>query len=122
MRRGSVVVLTGTGGTGMVGGMLCRVEVTLGNGAADDPERDSGPAEGAGGCQGAGDQSSEWRGGSAVWGQAGDIRKLAAKIKTDDKLAGALWGTGNLDAQLLAILILTPKKVTRAKLDEMVRG
>ena len=35
----------------------------------------------------------------------GDIRKLAAKIKTNDQLAVALWDTGNIDARLLAILI-----------------
>jgi len=52
----------------------------------------------------------------------GDIRKVAAKIKTDDKLAEALWKTGNLDAQLLAILILTPAKLSSERVDEMVRS
>jgi len=52
----------------------------------------------------------------------GDIRKLAAKIKKDDKLAAALWETGNLDAQLLALLILDPKKLSRGQLEEMVRS
>jgi len=52
----------------------------------------------------------------------GDIRKVAAKIKTDDKLAKGLWKTGNLDAQLLAILILDPKTLSRDELDAMVRG
>lgn len=33
--------------------------------------------------------------------QMGDIRKLAAKIKTDHQLAMALWDTGNIDARLL---------------------
>jgi 3-methyladenine DNA glycosylase AlkD len=33
----------------------------------------------------------------------GDIRKLAAKITTSHQLAIALWDTGNIDAQLLAI-------------------
>jgi 3-methyladenine DNA glycosylase AlkD len=31
----------------------------------------------------------------------GDIRKLAAKIKTNHALAMALWETGNIDARLL---------------------
>ena len=35
----------------------------------------------------------------------GDIRVLAKKIKTDHELAMALWKTGNIDAQYLAILI-----------------
>ena len=52
----------------------------------------------------------------------GDIRKLAAKIKTDDKLAIALWDTGNLDAQLLAILLLTPSNLSRKEMDGMVRS
>src|SRR5690606_13056143 len=38
----------------------------------------------------------------------GDIRKLAARIKSDDQLALGLWATGNLDARLLAILLLEP--------------
>src|SRR4051812_45135805 len=36
----------------------------------------------------------------------GDIRKLAAKIKSNHPLALALWETGNFDAQLLAILLI----------------
>ena len=52
----------------------------------------------------------------------GDIRKVAAKIKTDDELARALWKTGNIDAQLLAILVITPKNISRDELDAMVRA
>lgn len=52
----------------------------------------------------------------------GDIRKLAAKIKTDDKLALALWETGNVDARLLAILILKPESLKAEQLDRMVRS
>lgn len=52
----------------------------------------------------------------------GDIRKLADKIKTDDKLAAALWKTGNMDARLLAILLMTPGKLTRDEMDQMVRS
>lgn len=52
----------------------------------------------------------------------GDIRKVAAKIKTDDELARALWKTGNIDAQLLAILVITPKDIARDELDAMVRS
>lgn len=52
----------------------------------------------------------------------GDIRKVAEKIKTDHALALALWGTGNLDARLLAILVLKPKSLSREELDGMVRA
>jgi len=51
----------------------------------------------------------------------GQIRKVAAKIKTDHQLALALWETGNLDARLLAILILEPKALSRDQIDRMVR-
>ena len=51
----------------------------------------------------------------------GDIRKLAATIKTDHKLALELWKTGNIDAQLLAILIMKPKELSAKDLDKMVR-
>lgn len=54
--------------------------------------------------------------------QLGDIRKLAAKIKTNDALAIALWETGNIDAQLLAILLLNPKNLSGDELDRMVRS
>jgi 3-methyladenine DNA glycosylase AlkD len=54
--------------------------------------------------------------------QLGDIRKIAAKIKTDDQLACALWDTGNIDARLLAILLIKPKNLTRDEMDRMVRA
>jgi len=52
----------------------------------------------------------------------GDIRKLAAKIKADRKLAIALWDAGNSDAQLLAILLLKPKDLSSEEVDRMVRS
>lgn len=52
----------------------------------------------------------------------GDIRNLAKEIKADHELAIALWDTGNIDAQLLALLLLKPKKVSREELDRMVRS
>ena len=48
-------------------------------------------------------------GGNQFGVRLGDIRKLAAKIKTNDQLAIALWDTGNIDARLLAILLIKPK-------------
>jgi 3-methyladenine DNA glycosylase AlkD len=53
--------------------------------------------------------------------QMGDIRKVAAKIKTDHALALELWKTGNLDARLLAILVMKPKELSAKQLDAMVR-
>lgn len=52
----------------------------------------------------------------------GDIRKLAAKIKTNQALGQALWETGNVDAQLLAILLINPKNLSNDELDRMVRS
>lgn len=54
--------------------------------------------------------------------QMGDIRKLGAKIKTNHKLALGLWETENIDARLLAILLLKPEKLSASELDNMVRS
>ena len=52
----------------------------------------------------------------------GDLRALAKKIKTDHALALELWKTGNIDAQLFAILLMKPKSLSAAELDKMVRA
>lgn len=52
----------------------------------------------------------------------GEIRKLATKIKVNHELAIALWETANIDARLLAILLLEPKKLSGAEMDRMVRS
>lgn len=52
----------------------------------------------------------------------GDIRKVAAEIKSDDELATALWETENIDARLLAILLFKSKKLSRSEIDRMVRS
>ena len=54
--------------------------------------------------------------------QLGDLRKLAAKIKTGHELAIALWDTGNIDARMLAILLIEPERLSRDELDRMVRS
>ena len=54
--------------------------------------------------------------------QHGDIRGLAKKIKTNHELAMALWKTGNIDAQLLATLLIKPKNLSADEMDEMVRS
>ena len=51
----------------------------------------------------------------------GDVRALAKKIKNDHKLAMSLWETGNVDAQLLAALLIKPKELSAKELDRTVR-
>jgi 3-methyladenine DNA glycosylase AlkD len=55
--------------------------------------------------------------------KTGDLRALAKKIKKDHDLALQLWKTTppNVDAQMLAILIMDPKKLAVSNLDTMVR-
>jgi 3-methyladenine DNA glycosylase AlkD len=52
----------------------------------------------------------------------GDIRKLAAEIKVNHELAINLWDTGNIDARLLAILLIKPKSLSGNEIDRMVRS
>jgi 3-methyladenine DNA glycosylase AlkD len=61
--------------------------------------------------------------GDAQYGvRLGDVRKVAKEIKTDHALALELWDTGVLEARMLAILVLEPKRLTRDELDAMVRS
>lgn len=50
----------------------------------------------------------------------GDIRNLATSIKKDHALALELWKTENIDARLLASMIIEPKKLSTKELDEIV--
>ena len=52
----------------------------------------------------------------------GDIRAIARKIKTDHELALKLWDTGNVEAQLLATLIIEPKTLSASELDTLTRS
>src|SRR5687768_4941218 len=52
----------------------------------------------------------------------GDIRTVANKIKTDHALALELWKIENVEARLLATLIIQPKKLLAKELDEMVKS
>ncbi len=52
----------------------------------------------------------------------GDIRTVAKGIKTDHELALALWATGNVDARLLATLVIHPQRLAVDELDAMVRS
>lgn len=51
----------------------------------------------------------------------GDIRAIAKEIKIDHALALQLWATGNVEAQLLATLILRPASLSAREVDTMTR-
>lgn len=67
---------------------------------------------------------------NAKWGapdnqfgvKMGDIRAVAKKIKTDHALAMELWETGNVDAQMLAVLVMKPEELTAKQLDALTRS
>ena len=52
----------------------------------------------------------------------GDIRAMAKKIKTYHERALNLWDTGNVEAQLLATLIIKPKSLSADDLDKLTRS
>jgi 3-methyladenine DNA glycosylase AlkD len=52
--------------------------------------------------------------------QMGDIRKLAREIKLNPALAAELWATGNVDARLLAILLMRPPELSADEVERMV--
>ncbi len=52
----------------------------------------------------------------------GEVRKLAKAIGRDPDLAHALWGTEIVDARMLAILLITPKTLSRHEVDQWVRS
>ncbi len=52
----------------------------------------------------------------------GDIRKLAATMKADHQSAMDLYDSGIIDAQLLAVLLIKPKKLSLDELDRIVRA
>lgn len=51
-----------------------------------------------------------------------DLRALAKQLKTNHPLALQLWATGNVDAQLLATLIIEPKSLTAAQLEKLAKS
>ncbi len=53
--------------------------------------------------------------------KTGDIRKLAKEIKANHELGLSLWDTGNVDAQMLAILLLRPKELDTKQLTTMTQ-
>lgn len=50
----------------------------------------------------------------------GDIRAIAKKIKQNHNLALQLWSSENIDARLLAILILDPTLLSESEIEQMV--
>ena len=52
----------------------------------------------------------------------GDIRTIAKKLKTNHELALKLWDTGNVEAQLVATLIIKPASLSAAELDKLTRS
>ncbi|WP_207515651.1 DNA alkylation repair protein [Longitalea luteola] len=52
----------------------------------------------------------------------GDIRNLAKEIKSDHALALELWATGNVEARLLATLIIDVKKLSMKEVEDMVKS
>ena len=52
----------------------------------------------------------------------GDIRAMAKKLKADRELAIKLWETGNVEAQLLASLIIRPRSLSADELDALTRS
>lgn len=52
----------------------------------------------------------------------GDLRAIAKKLKTNHELALQLWETGNVEAQLLATLIIKPKSLSADEADKLTRS
>ncbi len=52
----------------------------------------------------------------------GDIRAIARKIKSNHALALELWATGNVEAQLLATLVIEPRLLSADQLDTLTRS
>jgi 3-methyladenine DNA glycosylase AlkD len=65
---------------------------------------------------------------AATWGgenlfgvKLGDLRALAKKLKAQHALGRALWATGNLDAMILATMVMAPDQLTADDFDAMLR-
>lgn len=51
----------------------------------------------------------------------GGIRKVAKEVGADQELALELWRTGNVDARLVAVLMVAQERLSCSELDAMVR-
>ena len=73
------------------------------------------------GNEGVRDQNMKSGAGDNQFGvKRGDLRDLAAKIKSNHKLALSLWKTENIDAQFLATLLFQVNLLTAVKLKRIV--
>lgn len=52
----------------------------------------------------------------------GDLRTVADSLRPDRDFALALWQTGNIDAQLLATLLIKPKSLTAKELEVLIQS
>ena len=52
----------------------------------------------------------------------GDLRTIAKELKTNHPLGLELWQTGNLEAQLVATLIMKPQALSARELDQLTRS
>jgi len=52
----------------------------------------------------------------------GDLRVVANQLKTNHELALALWETGNVEAQLVATLVVKPQALSAEELERMVHS
>jgi 3-methyladenine DNA glycosylase AlkD len=66
-------------------------------------------------------QYSKLEGGDNLFGvKSADLRGIAKEIKSDPDMAAALWKTGNVDAMMLATMIMKPKSISTGELEQMV--
>jgi 3-methyladenine DNA glycosylase AlkD len=54
--------------------------------------------------------------------QMGPLRGLARKLKSDHPLAMQLWATGNVDAMVLATMLMSSDQLSEQEVEEMVRS
>src|SRR5262245_25162651 len=67
--------------------------------------------------------NTKWGAGDNQFGvKHGDIRALAKKLQSHPELAMPLWKTGNVDAQLLATLLIKPRDLSAREVDRLVRS
>jgi 3-methyladenine DNA glycosylase AlkD len=67
--------------------------------------------------------NAKWGAGENQFGvKHSDLRALAKKTRANPELAMPLWKTGNVDAQLLATLLIKPKMLSAKEVDRLVRS
>jgi len=65
----------------------------------------------------------KWGAGENQFGvPSGDLRKLAKEIRANPDLAAELWKSANIDAMMLATLLMKPKQLSLDDLDGLLAG